>query len=269
MNKVWVYTIAYNESHFVGNFLTAYKDAERIVVYDNMSTDNMVELLMKDPRVEIRKYDSNNQIRDDLYLEIKNHCWKEAKHKADWVIVVDFDEVFSRCRKIGDQVVFDLDFSYAYNFNFDIIKPYAYNMMSSDAPLYTTDHPFKYANKGDAFWPEIKFACFRPDRLKEINYGAGCHHADPIDADGRRNVRVLMHPDFKMLHFKHFNIDKYRERMTDYQSRMSKQNLDAGWGGHYLTKVEDNCNMFINFEKIAKPLFEIVPDDEYNEHMNR
>ena len=186
MNKqiIWLYTLSFNESHFVKNFLTAYKDVDRIIVNDNMSTDNTVELLKQDPRVEVRTWDSKGQIRDDMYLDYKNNVWKEARGKADWVIVVDFDEIFTSAYLKDNKPIFDLDLYDIYKDGYNMIKPRGYNMVSLNSPLGTDNHPYEHSKIGVYHPPEEKLVCFRPDRLSEIRYHAGCHHAQPLDLNG-------------------------------------------------------------------------------------
>jgi hypothetical protein len=259
-NRIWVYTIAYNESFFVNNFLDAYKDAERIIVYDNMSTDNTVELLLQDDRVEVRQYDSGGKIRDDLYLDIKNNCWKESRGLADWVIVVDFDEIFNRVRQVDGQIMYDLDLTDAFANDWHMFKPYGYNMISIEAPLYASGHPAMYSNRGIFHSPSSKMCCFRPDKIKEINYAAGCHEAMPEGVSG--DVRILINEDYKLLHYKFWNVDNYMKRMADYQTRMSKENEVYGWGWHYMIPMSEHYQMFVCGYDISKPLFDITIDDE-------
>jgi hypothetical protein len=255
---VWVYALCYNESHFVKNFLAAYKDADKIIINDNMSDDNSVELLVQDPRVEVRTYDSGGKIRDDMYLDFKNNSWKEARGYADWVIVLDFDEIFGRVIKSDDKVVFDLNFSEPYINGFNIIRSYGYNMVSLDSPLYSEKHPFEHSQKGDYHIPSEKMCCFRPDQISEINYKAGCHLSDPFDIDGRKDgIRILFHPDYKLLHYKFWNLKLYMERMKLYQKRMSGINKKNGWGYQYLIPVKDHCRKFLSESETCKFLFDI------------
>jgi hypothetical protein len=265
-HTIWVYALCYNEGHFVKNFLTGYKDADKIIVLNNMSTDDSVEFLQEDPRVEIRDWDSGGQIRDDLYLEMKNNVWKEARGEADWVIVVDFDEIFTRAEKmpndakkiLKDEYLFDLDLTVPHNDGFNVIRPYGYNMVSLHAPLYADGHPHEYSNMGAYHVPSEKMCCFRPDQISEINYVEGAHWASPLDMDGgTENVKVYFQPEFKLLHYKFWNIDYYMKRMKEYQKRMSEQNKEHGWGYHYLLPLEDHDHTFRNGYKMAEPLFEI------------
>jgi len=269
-NKIWVYTICYNESHFVKNFLAAYEDAEKIVVYDNMSTDNSVELLTQDSRVEIRQFDSGNKIRNDLHMNIKNDCWEEARGKADWVIAVDFDEIFTRIRMVDGVVVYDLDLTDAYCNDWNIIKPYGYDMVSFESPLYSEGHPYIYSKKGVDHPPSYKMCCFRPDKISKMNYGAGCHEANPLDMDGYiENIRVLINEDFKLLHYRFWNIDHYIRRIIDYKTRASEQDEERGWGFHRKYSMEEHYALFVANSILAKPLFENVITKEQSLNLAR
>ena len=257
-HTIFVYALCFNESHFVKNFLAAYKDADKIIVLNNMSTDNSVDLLKEDSRVEIRDWDSGGEIRDDLYLELKNNVWKEARGKADWVIVVDFDEIFTRAQKTDQGVFFDLDLTIPHDEGFNIIQPFGYNMVSLDAPLYADGHPHEYSRKGAYHVPSEKMCCFRPDQISEINFIEGAHWANPVDMDGGvEKIKVYKNPIFKLMHYKFWNIDYYMERMKVYQQRMSEQNKKHGWGYHYMLPLEDHDHTFRNGEKIAVDLFDI------------
>lgn len=238
--KIWVYTLCYNESHFVGNFLTAYKDAECIIVYNNNSTDNSCELLKYDPRVEIRYFDTGGEIRDDHYLAIKNNCWKEARGKADWVIVVDFDEIFTRFPEM------DLNLQKAKDYT--IIKPMGFNMISKDAPLYTDDHPWRWSQRGTRHEPADKPCCFRPE-LQEINFAVGAHTASPVG-----DVRILDSKDYALLHYKAWNYDLYMQKAAEYKKRLSLINKKMGWGFQYQNTEEQNRNMYLAGINLAKPI---------------
>jgi hypothetical protein len=256
--RIWVYTVCYNEQHFVKNFLEAYKNAERIIAYDNQSTDDTVKLLLEDPRVTVRSWDSGNQIRDDKYLEIKNNCWKEARGLADWAIIVDFDEIFSRVAYMPDHTpIFDLDLSEPYNQGATIIKPYGYNMVSLDAPLGEPGHPYTHCPKGVYHWPQEKPCCFRPDMFTEINFVPGCHGMEPIGT-----VNVCNRPEYKLLHFKLWNLRYYLSRTQLSATRLSAVNIEKGWGEHYRWPLERHKNSFLEAYRNSKYLYDIIRSDK-------
>lgn len=75
--------------HFLNHYTPI---CDKILVYDNMSTDNTVKLLKTDPKVEVIQFDTNNRFDDFKHSEIKNNCWKQYRNEYDWVICIDFDE---------------------------------------------------------------------------------------------------------------------------------------------------------------------------------
>jgi hypothetical protein len=252
--NIWVYTICWNEQHFVKNFLAAYHEATKIIAFDNMSDDNTVELLKQDPRVEVRPWSSGDQIRDDLYLEIKNNCWKEARGLADWVIIPDFDEVFNHAVLTADKNAhLTLNLEEPYRNGYTIIKPYGYNMVSIDAPLGEPQHPYHYSKKGVYHWPMEKPCCFRPDRINEINFAPGGHGIEP-----KGEVKIYSGPEYKLMHFKLWNMQLYIEKIKAQASRLSAINKEKGWGEHYSWPIERHYRSFMEAYAASKPLFEIM-----------
>lgn len=65
--KLIGYTCTFNEAGMVP-YVMPYVERmgyDKFIVYDNMSTDNTVELLSKYPFVEIRYYDTNGKFDDN------------------------------------------------------------------------------------------------------------------------------------------------------------------------------------------------------------
>src|ERR1019366_3564411 len=92
--KINLTTICWNEEYMLPHFLEHYfsQGVDHITVYDNESTDKSIDICKKyGDKVTTIQYNSNNQIRDDIYLEIKNEAWK--KNITNWNIVVDVDEL--------------------------------------------------------------------------------------------------------------------------------------------------------------------------------
>ncbi len=67
--------------------------ADKVVVYDNGSTDGSLEYLSKLSYVEIRHFESTGQ-NDVLQKQIKEQAYLEFKDSYDIVIISDMDEVF-------------------------------------------------------------------------------------------------------------------------------------------------------------------------------
>ena len=87
------YFLCYNEENILPHLLRYYSDfCEKVFIMDNMSTDNSHEIIKTFEKAEIIPYNSNNELRDDVYLMLKNNLWKKSRGVADYVIVGDADE---------------------------------------------------------------------------------------------------------------------------------------------------------------------------------
>ena len=93
--KIDLYTFAYNEE-FLAPSVMKYWDLlpfRKIIVFNNRSTDNTVNILKQNNKVEIRDFDTNNTIDDVKLINYKNNAWKESIGKVDYVCVCDLDEI--------------------------------------------------------------------------------------------------------------------------------------------------------------------------------
>jgi glycosyltransferase involved in cell wall biosynthesis len=235
--KIEVYVICYNEEVMLPYFLRHYSEfCDRIIVYDNYSTDRTEEICKQNPKVEVRKYDSGNQIRDDIYLQIKNNCWKDSE--ADWVIVVDMDEFVYH-----ENIVGVLESTWA-----TVIEPPMFNMISEKLP--------KGAGQ---IYDEVKFGLpggakrnmFRPGEIREINYEPGCHGATP-----EGNIIFEEGTKIKTLHFRYLSKQYLIDRNALSNKRLSEVNKKMGWGVHYKTPAEE---LSAEFDSLLKQAVQIIP----------
>jgi hypothetical protein len=224
--EIAVHSICWNEEKIIPFYLRNYEPiVKKIVIYDNQSSDSSVNLLKKSSKVDIRTYDSDNQIRDDLYLQIKNNVWKENRD-YDWVIVCDMDELLyhhnimdflETCKKKG----------------ITIPHPKSYHLTHSKFPT-TNKHIIEEVRKGIPAASEFgKAIIFDPKKIDEINYGFGCHvhFATGI-------VKQVYFQDLLLLHAKFLGKEYYVNRVLDYGKRMSEFNKKRGFGDHYLASKE-------------------------------
>ena len=92
--RVHVYAVCWNEEQILPFFLRYYSAfAERIVVYDNESTDASPEIIRRWPGAELRRFSTNGVFDDRANLQIKNTSYRDSLGLADFVIVVDIDEI--------------------------------------------------------------------------------------------------------------------------------------------------------------------------------
>src|SRR5881396_391258 len=90
--RVWVFAICWNEAEMMPFFLRHYSTfAERIVIFDEQSTDGTRELIKACPVAELREW-PHKGLDDDRFMDAVNNRYKEARGKADWVMWPDIDE---------------------------------------------------------------------------------------------------------------------------------------------------------------------------------
>lgn len=217
---VHVYSICYNGEVLLPYFLRHYETiAEKIIIYNNQSTDRTEEILKAHDKVEMRELESNNEIRDDYFRAIKNNCWKESRGIARLVVVCDIDEFLYHVNLP----------EYLEHFNNSrqtLIKPTGYNMVSENLPS-GNDQIYDEIKNGvlDNHW-SAKSIMFKPDAIKEINYSYGAHGCKP---------NGYVRPDYSatLLHYRYLSEDFLVKTYAERKKRLSELNRKKGWGMQY------------------------------------
>lgn len=201
---VEVFAICYNEEFMLPYFIKHYKEQfnANITIYDNCSTDRSKEIILA-AGCNYIEYDSQNQIRDDIYLKIKNECWKQSN--AEWVIVCDVDEFL--------EVNFDVS-------KYTIINTKGYDVIGSPESRIGVYNAMS-----------SKHIMFRPSQFSQIGYTAGCHRCLPQlksggKLQGSREPAILLHRKF-------ISEEYIFNRHKMYEQRLSDVNKQYGWGVHY------------------------------------
>lgn len=212
--KIEVFAICYNEEILLPYFLRHYsRFASGITIYDNYSTDRSPDICRENPLVNLVQYDSGNQIRDDIYLQIKNNCWKNST--ADWVIVCDMDEFVVELR--APTPVDD----------YTIIMPDWWEMVGDQIPT-GPGQIYEIISEGVCLGQATKCIMFRPAAIMEINYHPGAHG---INAQG--DIRILQTSQMGILHYKNMSLEYVIKRHALLASRLSEINKQNRWGFHY------------------------------------
>ena len=207
-----VFAIAYNEAFMLPHFIKHYQSAPfnaNITIFDNFSTDNSKEIIIE-KGCNYKTFDTGGQIRDDLYLSIKNEAFKTSK--AQWVINVDIDELL--------EIDFPLDL-------YNVIRTQGYDMIG--AP------PSRLGVSNNMY---SKMCMFRPDAVFQVGYNIGCHSANPTF-----RVPPIVSPiSAKLLHYKYISEDFLYQRHLVYQSRLSEINKTYNWGSDYMNVEKEKIN---------------------------
>lgn len=219
--KIHLYALCWNEEKMLPFFFNHYSPiCDKIIILDNGSTDKSHEFIKSNPKAELRPYESNGQIRDDIYIELKNNVWKEDR-TADWIIVVDIDEfIVAKNMRHRLQELKDLGYT--------LIHPGGRDMISKTFDFTQTDRQIYDILQNGISVPG-KPCIFSPSELQDINYTAGAHTAAPIG-----NIKTYTGADVRWLHYKNIDVDYVLTRNKQFGARLSDFNRKSGFGSHYL-----------------------------------
>ncbi len=224
------FIITFNESETIRLTIRHYqKFCSNIFVYDNYSTDDTREIC-KSLGCKVSFFGTKGVLDDRAYLQVKNHAWKDHRD-ADYVIVCDADEI-----------LYDIPFDPTA----DIFRAVGYNMYSEVIPSSWDEINMGY--KESAY---SKAIMFNPRKLKEINYGYGCHGAKPVVYGDpiKTNVDTT---STQLRHMRYIGgVQRIIDRYALYKSRMCDFNIENGFGQQYLSEVESLKNDWESVKKSA------------------
>jgi hypothetical protein len=247
--SIAVHTVCYNEEKLLPFFLDYYAQfASRITLWDNFSTD-ATEAIAKSytkTTVEIRKFNTNNEFREDVHIHIKNNCWKGDR--ADWVVVCDVDEFLYTA---------DLPAFLAQRDQFHVFKPVGYNMVSEKFPEYGPLLITEQIKAGVRAENYSKMVLFNSRVVKEIDYGAGAHTANPRgdSAISLYDARAF-NEDLKLLHYKNISFEYRYRKNKEYAPRVGAISRQFNWNVHF---SRDEQSQRDDFDRLLKNAIRILP----------
>ena len=208
--RIVVYTFAWNEALLVPYFLRHYLPwVDRIVVYDNQSTDGTPELLsVYSPRVEVRPFESDSYPEPEPLGSLRASCWEDSRGQEDWAVVVDFDEFLYHPLGVTNYL------ARAYAEGHTVIRTFGWQMIADRFP----DPHVSLVNAVRSGVPHHwynKPIVFRPEQFQSVAWKPGCHE---ILAVG--NLRLLRSASLSLLHYRQLGFDYVQQRKRQYRSRM-------------------------------------------------
>lgn len=232
-----IYLLCFNEENFLQFAIDHYKNMfpnGNIIFYDNMSTDNSEKIILNNG-CQIRKFDTNNSFNDQVHMDIKNNCWKESSQN-EWVLTADLDELVHVTEE--DLKKENLNSSSILSFE-------GYTLVGG-----RTGYDFLNLKKGIRDGGHDKKHIFNRKLIKEMNYGAGAHAANPIG-----NVKYSI-DKYKVIHYKWISLEAVMNRHNFYAQRMSQTNKKNGWGIQYFWTNEKLTEVY---ESLLPNLIEVLP----------
>jgi len=239
--SITIYTICFNEELLLPYFIKHYRanfPGCRIIVYDNYSTDATRQIALS-AGCEVILYDTNNQLDDMKYLEIKNHCWQNQNDT--WAIVADCDELFDGTTEL---------LLWEAKRGSTIISSQGYDMVNLENN--NDIHNITHAVKNDRY---SKFYCFNTKKIKEINYTPGCHEANPV------GEVVYSVNKYACYHYRYINPQFLINRYYQNRLRMCDNNRRKGMGSQYFNNESQIVNEFSKLRSEATLLRDPMQHD--------
>ena len=242
MDRLHVYTIAWNEARVLPFFLRHYTQfAQRIVIADNGSDDKTAVIARQHPAVELTTIDSRGELREDVLLAFKNQAWKASRGRARWVIVCDVDEFL-----VHPDLLRYLDDSN--RLGVTLPRTVGWQMVAESFPEASVDLVTAIPNG----FPDPaygKLCLFDPNAITEIGYAPGCHSAQPqgtviYDADPRLQLR----------HYKYLGVEFVANRYRQLDQRRGDFNRTQGFGRQYSWSPERLQQEFALWRERARPV---------------
>jgi hypothetical protein len=232
--NIEIYTLCHREAKIIPYFMRHYSQYGHVFMYEGHSTDGSAELAQS-LGATIIPLDTNNTVNDEVFTDMKNNCWKQSK--ADWVIICDMDEF-----------VYHPDMlNYLAGIEETIICPTTYEMITD---VYPTTNGQIYDEVKWGFKSNPKYFMFKPTQLLGMNYGCGCHDAQP---EGR--VHIKRDSEIICMHMRCLSIEHIVNRNAYIASRLSEVNIKMGWGWHTRQDRKEVENYFNshrgNLEKVV------------------
>jgi len=225
---VHLYTFCFNDEHMLAFFFKHYNDVvDKYFVFDDGSTDQTLDILRKQERVEIRKAPDLSK-SDHRILEsniFQNSFWKESVGVADWIFVVDVDEhlfhndlrsYLVACKENGVTVVPAIGFE----------------MVGENFP--PKDHRLcDVLTKGEPSFLYSKPSIFSPNSITNMRFSLGRHGASP-----EGHIVLPQCDEVLLLHFKHVDFEFLLRRHREFLLRQSITDIKNGHGIHYSSNAD-------------------------------
>lgn len=204
---ITIYLMCFNEEVLLPFTVNHYKkqfSSSRIVVCDNESTDNSVQIA-KSLGCEIYSFSTGGQFSEEALTKVRNTIWKSAQ--TDWVILADMDEILCITEKQvrAEQAK-----------GVTVIRSEAYDMIGESKTPRANNIDISSIAKGTRLKSYDKLLCFNRTQIQEMNYSLGSHESNPTGT-----VKLSEKP-YRLYHFKYLGEQYYMGLAKGYKQRRAK-----------------------------------------------
>ena len=254
-----VYATCYNEELLLPYFLRHYETvAEKIFVFDGASTDKSVEILKSHKKVVLEDgggefaTHAEGQYNEPVLMRIRNEAYKRSRGKADWVIIVDIDEIVYHPDLLGRLAALRSEGATLLQVTgyemVSFFQPKGEGQIHSEIRAGFLNHRY---NKKAIFDPAI-----------DIKYHFGCHDCDPegkVVEPGGHGI--------KLLHYRFLGPDHFAAKYGERQSRFHPESLEKKWGTHLCVPGETRPRLLVGATKaeLKKMFWDVLSEQEIEE----
>lgn len=244
-SKFYVFLLCYNEEVLLPHTISHYKKllpTAEFTIFDHSSTDKSVEIA-RSLGCNVFSYNTkNNQIDDFKYIKIKNNCWKFIDD--GWVIVCDMDEwlCVDEDSLIKEQQKGN-----------NIIQVEGFNIIADSKCEDLSDINLHKQKNGLEHGGSCKKVCFRPDKIKEINYSIGAHNCKP-----EGDIKIS-DSKYMLKHMSLLGLPFVLKRHAIRRAR-SAEMWKYGHAGHYAQTDEKVKETYDLLKNKSKSLFHLCPE---------
>ena len=219
---IHIFLLCFNESALLPHAVRHYKKylpSCKIIIYDNESTDNSVEIA-KSLGCHIISWGSDNCINDFKYKDIKNNCWKYLKR--GWVIMADMDEFLC---------VTEEELLKEMRMGTSVLAIRGYDMVGESETIDLSDIDLQKIQKYNVNPWESKNLCFLREKIEEMDYGYGAHGCKPT-GDVKYSPTIYINKHMKILGLNYL--------ISNYTKLYERAGFMRKYGGalHYTSDIE-------------------------------
>lgn len=219
--KIWIFTVCHNEEAMIPWFLRHYSTfADRILVWDDASTDNSRALLKANPLVTLFDWPYPSGLDEDRNLHHAYDVYPTARGKADWVMWVDCDEFIWSPTPMRD-LLWTLPI--ATGRHADVATTAGFNMLSDGLP------PRCYEHK--QLWEHIPMGVKAPNYSKPVVFRPEAHVRWVRGKHQLENCSPAMteKPLLKLLHYRYLGSEFTRQKNAKNYERVLDPDKGAAW----------------------------------------
>ena len=248
---IHLYALCWNDAKMLRFFFRHYdRFVTKYIIFDDGSTDESIDILSRHPRVRIRKMpEEMGSFTTDNAVAVWNHCWKESRGRADWVIVGEIDEHLDHSDLPGYLRTCAAD-------GVTIVPALGFQMISREFP--PANAVLRAERTVGAPWTRLsKLSIFDPDAIEEVNFRPGRHLAAPTG-----QVCAPERDEVVNLHYKYLSVEYVLERNMQLGQRLSNEDIALGRAHKWRWDMQQLTDDWAKFESESVDL--AAPDFDPN-----